>query len=423
MKTTTLNDNQARYADLLPKLLLFVFSPFLAFLYSLKKPASRSSYVIYFLFGVIFCWNMDSRGSARYDDFIGTVEAYKGFNFTTQQIVEMLINTFTFAEDSEKEIFDRVLAWFTKSICDNYHLFFALASMFYLTFMLKSLKFITNDTNFKAGWAGLLLMGLFVLPRDIITVQNPRFTCGFWYCVMCTFYFFNTRGITKFKWASLVVLSPLFHFALWLYVGLFFLCNLVTRLVKTEKLYLYLFYVSIPFSFLSYEIFSGFDFSILPLPDSMLASINSYMSDEAYERLVSHEGRAGFWWVQAIFTSLTTLAYSIMPIIFLRKKERIKDNKNLLAFFSYYLLFSSIVNFIQTVPELGARYYFFFRVFSIYFWVRIMFPQNMKYLKFVAFACSFYVFMRYFYSGAVSVCVPPDIWWQPLPALIIDGFN
>ena len=43
------------------KLLLFVLNPCLAFLVSLFSVKKKSSYLIFFLFGMVFCWSMYMR--------------------------------------------------------------------------------------------------------------------------------------------------------------------------------------------------------------------------------------------------------------------------------------------------------------------------------------------------------------------------
>lgn len=407
--------------QLIIKLVIFVLSPFLAFLYSLKDAASRSSYIIYFLFGVIFCWHMTSRGVGHYDDFIGIMERFQRESFSTEQILKQISAAVTFSSNAPKELFENILNWFTKQFSRNYHLYFAFASVLYLTFMLNSLKRITKDEKFQTCFWGLLILALFVLPRDIITVQNPRFTVGFWYNVYFTFNFFLTNNpIKKWVFAGMIILSPFFHSGMWLYVGLFFLCTIAATRLVTPRFCIVLFYISIPFSYLSYDLLSNFDFSVLPLPDVLSAWVKRSLSKESYNEHIANVGRAGFWWIQSFFDLLTTISYSIIPYYLWKQREKFNEDSKLELFFYYFLLLSAAINFIQSVPILGGRYYWFFRTFSIYFWFRMVYPLHNRFLLFVLFACSWHIFRRYLYGGAVSVCVPPEIWYASLPSLIID---
>lgn len=405
------------------KLILFFFSPFLSFLYSLINPASRSSYVIYFLFGVVFCWHMDSRNPEHYDDFIGIMERFiEAPSYTSSEVWHMFLKSITFASDAPKDYFEVFLTSFTKWISNNYHLFFAFASIFYLTFMLSSLKKITDDNKFISGFWGLLIMALFVMPRDLVTVQNPRYTCGLWYNVMCTLNFYLLYSKKRWLFAFMIVLSPLFHSAMWPYVFIFFFCMIVSQVIKADKFYIFLFYISIPFSFLSYEILSQFDFQAFSLPSSIQKSIDTYFSDEAYARFIKNEGRSGFWWIRAVFDWLTIIAYSLIPYYMVKYRDEVFNDRRMMHFFNHFLLFSAIVNFLQSIPELGNRYYHFFKIFSIFMWLRFVFPRHKNILLFILFSVSFVTMHRYFLDGgAVSVCVPSGIWWKPLLWLIIDG--
>ncbi len=408
--------------DELPiKLLLFVVCPFLSFLYSLRRPKTRSSYIIFFLFGVIFAWHMDSRSSLIYDDFIEISDRFSRLSYSDEEIFSMLIDFFSFSENADKELFEKILTWITKKIYDNYHLYFALASIVYLTFMLGSLKFITKNEKLEAGFWGLLVIALFVIPRDIITVQNPRFTCGLWFNIYCTLHYYNSSQ-NKIKWGLLIVFSPFFHSGMWFYVFAFWICTLVSKYVKMSKLYIFTFYVSIPFSFLSFELLSSIDLNLLPIPQSMMKNIDFYMTDEMVQGRVLHKGGTGFAWIDTLFRSLMSISYSLIPYLLLKNKNNI-ESKAAIQFFNYFLLLSSLINFVQFVPVLGERYFWLFRILSIYFFLVIAYPRNKKYLLFVLFSCSWGIFRRYCYKGAVATCVPPEIWYDSLPMLILDGIK
>lgn len=57
---------------------------FAAFLGSLLRPTSKSSFVIYFLFGILFCWHMDPKGLVVYDDYIGIRDLFWSINIRWQ---------------------------------------------------------------------------------------------------------------------------------------------------------------------------------------------------------------------------------------------------------------------------------------------------------------------------------------------------
>ena len=100
LKWYQLEPNDAK--ELVIKLVLFVIWPFAAFLGSLLRPTSKSSFVIYFLFGIIFCWHMDPKGLVAYDDYIGIRDLFLKYKYTMTDFYDKLLLYITF-EGKEKE--------------------------------------------------------------------------------------------------------------------------------------------------------------------------------------------------------------------------------------------------------------------------------------------------------------------------------
>ena len=174
LKWYQLEPNDAK--ELIIKLVLFVICPFAAFLGSLLRPTSKSSFVIYFLFGILFCWHMDPKGLVAYDDYIGIRDLFLKYKYTMTDFYDKLWLYITF-EGKEKELYSVFLNAFTRQFSDNYHLFFAIASVPYLLFSLLSVRKMVTDNEFPLwGFMSLIIILLFVIPRDIVTVQNPRYS-------------------------------------------------------------------------------------------------------------------------------------------------------------------------------------------------------------------------------------------------------
>jgi hypothetical protein len=401
--------------DLIIKLIIFIFWPFGAFLVSLFNAASKSSYVIYFLFGIIFCWHMNPTGAA-YNDIVGIMEKVISSNFTSADIWNQIVAFFTFSEDSPKELYENVLIWISKSFSQNPHLFFALASIPYSIFMLASLKKITSDEKFTNCLYCLLILFLFVLPRDIITVQNPRFTTGVWISIYATISFFASN---KHKWLFylLILLTPCLHSGFWFYVIAFTLGLFV---MKFEKLMLILLVVSIPFSFFTYDFLSAINLNNLPLPPSLMKWAQSYLSEESYERFVSHKGGTGYFWIAEGFGFISKVAYLYMVYYFVKFKREISNDKGLSTLLRYFIYFYAMVNFIQFIPVLGNRFYWIIRILAIYLWFKEVYPRNSNILLLVLLGSTWEIFHRYFYHGAVYTTVPLGILYEPLPLLIND---
>lgn len=101
-------------------------------------------------------------------------------------------------------------------------------------------------------------------------------------------------------------------------------------------------------------------------------------------------------------------------------KKKTNSNTRLLQF---YLFIFTLVNLVQFIPEMGARYYWFLRVLCIFVWFKHFGFTKPKTLYLLAFSCSFLMFMRYGYiiGGALAVTTPLDIFIMPLPFLMVKG--
>lgn len=403
------------WKDMSVLLIVFVLCPFAAFLLALTRAKSKPSYVIYALWGMIFAWHMNPTGSSRYDDLIGIIEFFNQTYLTFEEVVDQLVSVLTFSPDAPKEWYMAAMIWVTRCFSDNYHLFFVLCSIPWLFFELSSLHRITNDQKFRQSLICIVILLLFVVPRDIITLQNPRFTTGTWMAVYATLgYFYNKR---KFTYTILILLTPLVHSAFWFYV-MAFLGGLI--MYNFPRLSLWLLYASIPFSFLSYDLLHSINFTTVPLPTTLNSWIERYMSEESYSKYVANEGASGFYWVSDLFNFLMKVAYLLIPIYIIKYKDLLSKKQHIWHLCGFFIFFYAVVSFIQFVPVLGERFFWVVRILGIFIWFKALYPRHNWVIWFIMFSCSWGLFRRYFYHGAIESSVPLGIFWEPLPLLIND---
>lgn len=398
-------------------LVVFLIWPFGAFMLALTHMSRRSSYVIYALWGMLFAWHMNSRLGSGYDDFIGISQRVMETNLTFAELSQQLFDLLTFSDDAPKEWYESFMIWLTHSLSNNFHLYFLLCSIPWLIFELSSLHLITSDRKFRQSLICLIIITLFVLPRDIITLQNPRFTTATWVAVYATICYFS-RPRMRHKCIFLLLITPLIHSAFWFYILAFLGCQFLERY---PRLTIKLLYISIPFSYFSYDLFTSINISALPLPSIFKVWIGYYLSEETFNEKVLHVGASGFYWVGNLFDFLMKTAYLLIPIYIIRNKAELRQNKRLWRFCGFFIAFYALVSFIQFVPVLGARYFWLVRIYGIYLWFKAIYPRHNRVLLFILFSCSWAIFRRYFYGGAVSVCVPLNIFYEPLPTLIMDS--
>ena len=401
-------------------LLFFFIWPFGAWLYAVSKIRLRSSYVIFFLFSLLICWHMAPTGYTDfYDDFLGIKDQFDASATTSSEMRTMVVDFFTLSEDAPKEIYRLLLEWFVKLFTDNYHFYFLLCSIPVTLCMLPMVRRFTSDSRFKVSFIGLLTVAMFVFPRDIFTVQNARFATGLWVCLTFTIlYYCNGR-----KWIYIlpVLFSPVFHSGMWPYVALFVIALFIPRYRRGIEIVAL---CSIPFIFFDADLMSNFNVSILP--PGIRAWVERGLSEEKYNKFILHEGRSGFWWVTAAFSYMMRVAYIIMTYLLIKKREYVEQNEEARNLYVFYLLLFAFVNFIQFVPILGERYYWFLRMFCVFMFFKAFYcvlPAYKKVLMFLLVACSWGILQRYGYvlNGALSVHTSIDLFYAPLPYLIGKG--
>ena len=116
------------------QLLFFVIWPFGAFLSSLRNIKSRNFLVMYVLFCILLCWDMDVNKSAGYDDLSGMASLFMYVDHSTTAFLIRLIDYVTFAPDAPREIYTYFMMWLSHLFSENPHLFFALISLPFLYF-------------------------------------------------------------------------------------------------------------------------------------------------------------------------------------------------------------------------------------------------------------------------------------------------
>ena len=405
--------------DFATKLLLFILSPFVAFLLSVRNAASKSSFAIFALWGMLFAWQMTIQTTSEYQDLIGIVERFENNTYTAEEVGHNIYAYFSFSSDAPKELYEIILIWFSKLFSSSYHIYYLLASFPFLFFMLGSLKKVTQEENFDNSLVCIVFLALFVMCKDIISLQNPRFSTGFWYIVYCTINYLDSNTRCN-KFLFLLLLSPLFHSAYWVYILFFYLFTILPRrILKFEVIAI----IVSPLLLINIDFLREYNVSFFP--PAFEAWVERYLSDDNYNKFVIQTGRSGFWWVQAIFDSAIRIAYIFMTILLIRNKDTItKDHRNSVLY-RFYILIYIFICIIQSVPILGQRYFDIIRVFCLILWLRTIMHKYPSILYYTLLTYSFFIIRRYCYviGGALSVCTPIEFFVSPLPITLLRFFT
>ena len=406
------------YKDLGSKLVFFLVWPFGAWIYSLYDANKKSSYVIFFLFSLLLCWHMEPTGYNNfYDDFLGILIRFQDTSLNIQDITAQISAYFSMEKHAPKELYENIMIWVTKEFTNNFHFYFLLCAIPVAYCQLKSLMRITQDTRFQPHtWLAIAIIVMFIFPRDIITVQNPRFTTGFWICLLCSLNYFCSP---KKKYVNLlpILFTPLIHSGMWLYiiiVMMFVVLPKNTRILEIAAI------CSLPFTFLDSEIITGIDLSTF-LPENLyLWSLGHF---DNTSNVLTRDGRAGFWWIGATFNIATKCMYIYMLIMMIRNKNYINNNQEAKNFYPFLLFLLIITNIVQAIPVLGERYYWFVKIFTVFVWFKAFYPKHKKVILCLILVNSWAFLSRYGYvlGGALSTNTPIDIFYTPLPYLIGKG--
>ena len=393
------------------KYLFFLISPFLSFLTSSTDAASRSSRIIFWLFGILFCWHMAPQVYNEYDDMVGMIYDFENDVVTWDYIKNQFDAIIHLRFDEQKEIYMILLNWFTHIFSDNYHLMFAFASIPYLYFMLGSLRFVTSNNNYKVGLSCIVVLALFVMPRDIITVQNPRFTTAFWMAIYCALSYFYKGHRNKYLVYS--CLTPLIHSAFYLYLlilgGFYFAKRMDMKKMRIVWL------CTIPFAFLSVSSFSN-DILSRFVPVGLQMWVDAYLSAESFASMANPDG-VGSGMLVFVRDVLCKGVYLFVSykMLFGKKAEYSEP-------FLFFAYITACINMLQCIPELGNRMFFMQKVYVIFFWFTYYFEKD-KYIVYALFLSNAGLIYERYIARTIHFVTDPDIFYSSLPFIVMDSFK
>ena len=340
------------------KLLLAIIYPFGAFLYSLRDLKSRSSYWVFFFFILIYglCFNAeayDKFDSSRYlADFLA-FSSNAEYNFTSA------VSEF-FSKDSDvKDIFVYVLYYLTNILAgNNYHVLFFLVAIVFGYFNLRSLKFITNDSEFKNTAFYYVLALIFVFSNSIFNINSIRFWTASWVAVYATF---QVLINDKRSYLLLLLTLPLIPGSFYIY-WIFFVGAYIIR--RYYKILPYVFFISFFFTDVLLMIIPSIEDYLPPFMQKMVWAYT--ISEGAQERIAGADLEDVPLYAR-ILTPLPRYFSLLLIFLLVRSYKNFKDDKSR-EFLGFILGYGSLVNISSMVPSMG-RYWYILIPFYVYLWV------------------------------------------------------
>lgn len=349
------------------KFVLFLLSPLLSLVYSLKSLEKKSSLVFVFLFcifwGLAFTVsNIRVEGSPDGVTYRALFEYYS--SVSSNEYYDYAHEYFTFKSDI-KDLYADSVAFFVSRFTSNYHIFFFFIAIVFAFFQIKSLAFLTRHNNYHSNLICLLLVFMFTFIQ-IKNINGLRFWTAYWIACYALFNLFLRK---KKQFLVLIATLPFFHASfvvVWLLVILFFISGKFDR-VWTVLLVLSLFVGN--FSLVLVRETATF------LPP-FLSRFVDYYADEEIVSIVGSEG-SGFYLLDRIFPVLVNIYLFVMLFIIRRERKSISDKnvKSLLAFTIIIITFS---NFTMPIPSLGGRFMAFSYPLLAYLWLEVIGTNRYK---------------------------------------------
>lgn len=394
--------------EALIKYLIFFLWPLVGFLFSLRTPSSKSSYIIYFCFGAVFSYSIAYQGGI-YIDLIHVAARFQTFPSMSFDKMLSSVGDFFQGTNEKKELYDTLIYWIAKQFSNNYHVMFAIASVPFSFFMLKSLATITNQRKFHFCFFGVLVMLLFILPKDIFNVQNFRYSTATWMAIYAIIEFFKKNN---YWYGILILVTPLVHSSFYYLVIIFITYLIFVKIGVKSKTFKLLLIISIPFAFIETSIVGALNLSLFS--DNINEWAQYYMSNSSMTEFGMSSYRISG--LKYLFHLLQLGIYTWGIFIIWRSKTLEKSSDWLKKTFWFYVLFVAITYFVMAVPVLGSRFWGVSRILFIFLWFTIMYPRNNKYLLILLFSCAYEIF----YEGVSHYerVLAPDFYFSSLPTLL-----
>lgn len=352
--------------DLGWKMLSFCVSPFLGFLYSLRRMNTKSSYVVFFLFAVLFGLGFET-SIGKDDENRGDAAVYRYFfelGSDKVQYVDFVNEYVTFENSKARDIYVSTMVYLVTRISRNYHLFFGALAIVFAFFMLKSLKFLTEEEEFKSSFLCLLITFLFIFRNGIFNINGCRFWTASWVAIYSVFQIF--RNDDK-RYIFLCALTPLIHQSYWFFLSVLLIAFLSKRFVGFWKV---MFFVSFIASSIAVEIISDVSEYLPPALQFLVERYSGEIELKTNLYQILHR----------IFTTSFRLYIGVIFILFINNEKNILGNPKTNNLYQFLLVYMSIINFVIQIPSLGSRYFILSFPIIAYLWL-VSFGNEHKYRR------------------------------------------
>ncbi len=330
-------------------LLLFLMSPFLAMIVSVRYAKQKWSKNIFLLFCVFFGYTMvvistgtdGGSDSVRYKNwFIALAKE----NVSNDNFFELLYSGGESDENSYLDVIQPLVSFIVSRLTDNYHFLFAAFALIYGYFYSRNVWYLLERIKSGQSFLITLFIAAFILICPIWSINGFRF----WTAAQIFLYGAIPYLVEGRKRNLLVAsLSILAHFTFILPVAVLFFYVFLGN----KKMLLFAFFIIT--SFIQEFNVGNVNTALKSLPAVFQGKVKTYASDENDDEAVII---AQNWYIKYNGLFLKIICYAFVIAFYYRGDAVFRKNRSLLNLFCFTMLFYGFANIANLLPQ-GVRFY------------------------------------------------------------------
>lgn len=337
------NNKEILNKDNKATLALFFIQPFIAFLFAISHLKSKYSFIVIFLFFVLFGFTFIAQNENA-DSFYYINEFNQYSSYSSHVFMNDIKDFFSFDSDI-KDIYVLTSYFIVSKLTKNYHILMALWAAIFSFFYLKSFRFFVHLPEFKKSIVVSLLAFLFLYSNNIFNINGVRFYTAAWVAVYIIFEIIVNKN---YKFAFLSIITPFIHTSYLFFVGVL-VVYLLTR--RFEKTWMILFFFSFFLSEISFQLVDYYK-EYMPLAvQNMIWSYTSVENLTEKQRILENLPT-----YSKILNSLPRYFLNSLMIVFIYQNKQVRLLKTGRFVFVFLIIWMTFVNFTMAIPSFGGRF-------------------------------------------------------------------
>lgn len=395
MRTATHNSNHW---------LTFLLLPFVSFVSAIKDADKKSAQVLIVVFCGLVGWLMDP-GTDQLDVF-RYFERFDYISSWSPSIFGANLLEYLSFNSNTKDFYFETVVYLCSRFIPNPHFYYLIFGLVFGVFFSKSLSIILSnfyDNGGKLDYYSGIFLFLIVFAIPFYLIESVRFWTAAWIGIYVALKVFVEKKTRYILWLALALYI---HGTYLIYIVLFVLSYFCSRTNKLTYPLVILVYLSVPFSYLSFD---AIDSVAQYIPGFLEHTTDVYV-EKVYEEQITG---TGFSWVASFFDEAVKI-FNYLLIVLLTLSRKVNDDKYS-RLYIFLLIIIAFANFTFNVPSLGGRY--FVVAEPVLYFLCLMTFKDQKYktfIKTVPYIFSFsIVYLFYYYLpnciGLFSLFVSPII--------------